>query len=118
MMASSKLYPLFGISFTMMLTFKELWNVSVVHLWQKSRALQLILRKVFLPKHVIESVTPELAKFGEEIISKRVFDWVTDAERNVPYVRGGGRDAFGRKTSELVVSEGWKNLQNFGIENG
>jgi hypothetical protein len=73
---------------------------------------------VFLPKSVIESITPELANFGDEILSKRIFDWVTDAERNVPYVRGGGRDAFGRRTSELVVSEGWRQLQNFGIANG
>jgi hypothetical protein len=73
---------------------------------------------VFLPKSVIESITPELANFGDEILSKRIFGWVTDAERNVPYVRGGGRDAFGRRTSELVVSEGWRQLQNFGIENG
>ena len=73
---------------------------------------------VFLPKSVIESITPELANFGDEILSKRIFDWVTDAERNVPYVRGGGRDAFGRRTSELVVSEGWRKLQNFGIESG
>ena len=66
----------------------------------------------------MSSVTAELANFGDEVVSKRIFDWVTDAERNVPYLRGGGRDAFGRRTSELVVSESWKNLQNYGIENG
>jgi hypothetical protein len=84
----------------------------------KSHVKASLTTQVFLPKAVIEAVTPELAKFGDEILSKRIFDWVTDAERNIPYVRGGGRDAFGRRTSELVVSEGWKNLQNFGIENG
>jgi hypothetical protein len=84
----------------------------------KSRAHSLTLLQVFLPSSVIESVTPDLAKFGDEILSRQIFDWVTDAERNVPYVRGGGRDAFGRRTSELVVSEGWRQLQNFGIENG
>jgi hypothetical protein len=73
---------------------------------------------VFLPKEVLISVNPELAKFGDEVVSKQIFDWVTDAERNLPYLRGGGRDTFGRRTSELVVSEGWKNLQNFGIGNG
>ncbi|KAE9372463.1 acyl-CoA dehydrogenase/oxidase C-terminal [Stipitochalara longipes BDJ] len=73
---------------------------------------------LFLPNSVVESITPELAKFGDEILSKQTFDWVTDAERNLPYLRGGGRDAFGRRTSELVVSEGWRQLQNFGIENG
>jgi len=84
----------------------------------KSRACSLTLLKVFLPHSVIESITPELAKFGDDILSKQIFDWVTDAERNVPYLRGGGRDAFGRRTSELVVSGGWKQLQRFGIENG
>jgi hypothetical protein len=74
--------------------------------------------EVFLPKSIITSVSPDLAQFGDEVLSKRIFDWVTDAERNVPYLKGGGRDAFGRRTSELVVSEGWKNLQNFGVENG
>lgn len=73
---------------------------------------------VFLPTSVIASITPELAEFGDEILSKRIFDWVTDAERNLPYLRGGGRDAFGRRTSELVVSEGWRNLQDFSIKNG
>lgn len=84
----------------------------------KSRDHRLTRMEVFLPKPVMDSVTPELVKLGDEVVSKQIFDWVTDAERNVPYLRGGGRDAFGRRTSELVVSEGWKNLQNFGIENG
>lgn len=73
---------------------------------------------MFLPKSAITSLTLDLANFGEEVLSKRIFEWVTDAERNVPYLKGGGRDAFGRRTSELVASEGWKNLQNFGIKNG
>lgn len=80
--------------------------------------VKLTAFKVFLPKSIVNAVTPDLAQFGEEVLSKRILDWVTDAERNEPYVRGGGRDAFGRRTSELVVSEGWKNLQNFGIEHG
>jgi hypothetical protein len=74
--------------------------------------------EVFLPISVIDAVTPELAKFGDEILSRRIFDWVTDAERNLPYLRGDGRNAFGRRTSELVASNGWRSLQNFGIENG
>lgn len=74
--------------------------------------------EVFLSRSLVVSISPELAKFGDEIISKQVLDWATDAERNVPYLRGGGRDAFGRRTSELVVSEGWRKLQDFGIESG
>ncbi|PVH71415.1 acyl-CoA dehydrogenase/oxidase C-terminal [Cadophora sp. DSE1049] len=74
--------------------------------------------KFFLPKPILDSVTVDFSKFGEEVLSKKVLDWITDAERNVPYLKGGGRDAFGRRTSELVVTEGWKRLQNFGIQNG
>jgi hypothetical protein len=52
------------------------------------------------------------------VVSKRVLDWVGDAERNVPYVRGSGRDALGRRTDELVTTEGWKNLQKLGLVEG
>ncbi|KAH7333134.1 hypothetical protein BKA65DRAFT_40425 [Rhexocercosporidium sp. MPI-PUGE-AT-0058] len=72
----------------------------------------------FLPKTILDSVTPEFSAFGQEVVSKRILDWVTDAERNVPYLKGGGRDAFGNRSSELVVTEGWRRLQDFGIQNG
>ncbi|KAE8443599.1 hypothetical protein EG329_001532 [Mollisiaceae sp. DMI_Dod_QoI] len=74
--------------------------------------------KVFLPQEVSDVVASDLSSFGQEVLSKRIFDWVTDAERNVPYLKGSGRDAFGRRTSDLVVSEGWRELQKFGIEQG
>ncbi|KAG4441009.1 hypothetical protein IFR05_003516 [Cadophora sp. M221] len=74
--------------------------------------------KFFIPKSILDSVTPELSAFGQEVLSKQILHWVTDAEKNVPYLKGGGRDAFGKKSSELVVTEGWKRLQDFGIQNG
>lgn len=53
------------------------------------------------------------------MLQQHVFDWVTDAEKNQPYVAGGGRDAFGRPIStKLVVTEGWRKLQEFSIEKG
>lgn len=73
---------------------------------------------VFLPRDIRDAIKPDLSNLGKEVLSKRVLDWVTDAERNVPYLKGGGRDAFGRRTSELIVTEGWRELQRFGIENG
>ncbi|KAK1975739.1 hypothetical protein LZ30DRAFT_736566 [Colletotrichum cereale] len=73
---------------------------------------------VFLPSHVIDRVEVGLAQFGEDVLSDRIFSWVTDSERNKPYLKGNGRDAFGRPTSELVVGEGWRGLQDFGIRNG
>lgn len=53
------------------------------------------------------------------MLSQDIFDAITDSERNVPYLRGSGRNAFGQPRSDaLVVTEGWTKLQNFGIENG
>lgn len=43
---------------------------------------------------------------------------MTDSEKNQPYLRGNGRDAFGKPKSELVVTEGWRKLQDFGFEKG
>jgi len=63
-------------------------------------------------------VGPDFARFGDDVLSPAVFDWITDAERNLPYIRGSGRDAFGKLKSELVVTEGWRKLQDFGIQNG
>ncbi|GJC79732.1 acyl-CoA dehydrogenase family member 11 [Colletotrichum liriopes] len=80
-------------------------------------SFQRVLR-LFLPKHIIERVDVELAQFGEDVLSDRVFSWVTDSEKNKPYLKGNGRDAFGRPTSELIVGEGWRGLQDFGIRNG
>lgn len=31
---------------------------------------------------------------------------------------GSGRDAFGRRTDELVTGEGWRNLQTMGLKEG
>ncbi|TQN67092.1 Acyl-CoA dehydrogenase family member 11 [Colletotrichum shisoi] len=77
------------------------------------KVLQQTVTAVFLP-----SVEVELAQLGEGVLSDRVFSWVTDPERNKPYLKGNGRDAFGRPTSELVVGEGWRGLQDFGIRKG
>jgi hypothetical protein len=52
------------------------------------------------------------------VLSQQIFDWVTDAECSQPHLRGSGRDAFGKPRSELVVTEGWKGLQDFGFRKG
>lgn len=74
---------------------------------------------MFLPSTILRDVEPELLVLGAKVLSSEIFDAITDSERNVPYLRGGGRDAFGKSTSDsLVVTEGWTKLQNFGIKNG
>ncbi|KAK3365807.1 hypothetical protein B0T24DRAFT_636834 [Lasiosphaeria ovina] len=74
--------------------------------------------KLFLPASLLDHIGPETAQLGDHVLSQDIFDHVTDAEKNQPYLRGNGRDAFGNPKSELVVTEGWKRLQDFGFEKG
>ena len=60
-------------------------------------------------------VRGEVAQLGEDVLSDQVRAWITDAEKNTPYLAGHGRDIFGKTTSKLVVGEGWRCLQAFGI---
>lgn len=73
---------------------------------------------VFLPVDVISATGTEVAALGQEVISDKIFNWVTDAETNKPYLKGSGRDAFGRWTGQLVTGEGWRQLQHFGLTKG
>ncbi|KAJ2988005.1 hypothetical protein NUW58_g4204 [Xylaria curta] len=75
--------------------------------------------KLFLPSDIGRTVALEITNLGEEVLQQRIFDWVTDAEKNQPYITGGGRNAFGQSIStNLVVTEGWRKLQHFSVENG
>lgn len=73
---------------------------------------------VFLPRRIIKTTAEDISRFGDEVISKKVLDWVTDAERNTPYVKGSGRNSFGQRTDELVTTEGWRKLQELGLKEG
>jgi hypothetical protein len=73
---------------------------------------------VFLPSGVFRTVEQEIAQLCDDVLSRSIFDWITDAEKNLPHLRGNGRDSFGKPKSELVVTEGWRNLQEFGIGKG
>ena len=73
---------------------------------------------VFLPKHIIRQVEAEVAALGDDVLSDEIFTWITDAERNKPYIKGSGRDVFGQWKGDLVTGEGWRGLQNFGLSKG
>ena len=73
---------------------------------------------MFLPSPLLDQINPEAGQLGDDVLSQQIFDWVTDAEHNQPHLRGSGRDAFGKPVSELVVTEGWRKLQEFGIQKG
>ncbi|KJR89112.1 uncharacterized protein SPSK_06037 [Sporothrix schenckii 1099-18] len=74
--------------------------------------------KLLIPADIRNEVEPEIAQLADDVLAPHIFDLITDAERNLPYLRGGGRNALGRPTSELVTGEGWRGLQAFGIERG
>lgn len=42
---------------------------------------------VHLPAHIQAAVNPDLAAFGDKVLSKKVLNWVADAEKNTPYLR-------------------------------
>ncbi|KAK4152914.1 acyl-CoA dehydrogenase/oxidase [Chaetomidium leptoderma] len=76
------------------------------------------ITKLFLPQPLQDQISPEATELGDEVLSQQIFDWVTDAEKSQPYLRGSGRDAFGKPRSELIVTEGWRKLQDFGFQKG
>ncbi|KAH7149460.1 acyl-CoA dehydrogenase/oxidase [Dactylonectria estremocensis] len=74
--------------------------------------------KLFLSAEVARKVEAEVADLGSEVLSDQVFTWITDAEHNKPYLKGSGRDAFGKWKGDLVTGEGWRGLQEFGLAHG
>jgi alkylation response protein AidB-like acyl-CoA dehydrogenase len=71
---------------------------------------------LFLPSSVRNSIIPELASFGDKVLSRELLHLVADAEKNPPYLRTW--DTWGKRRDELVTSEGWRNLQDLGIREG
>ncbi|KAI3325104.1 very-long-chain acyl-CoA dehydrogenase [Xylariaceae sp. AK1471] len=75
--------------------------------------------KLFVPRDIAEAVAPEITRLADDVLEPHIFNWVTDAEKNQPYIAGGGRNALGQPVStKLVVAEGWRKLQEFSIEKG
>ncbi|KFY49589.1 hypothetical protein V496_09900 [Pseudogymnoascus sp. VKM F-4515 (FW-2607)] len=82
---------------------------------QDDRALQRVLA-LYLPSEVQQEIYPDLNRFGDVVLSRKVLDWVADSEKNLPYLKTW--DTFGKRRDELITSEGWRNLQDMGIEEG
>lgn len=79
----------------------------------------LMFHLVFVPPQILDKIAPEIEQLCDDALEPQVYDWVTDAERNQPYLSGGGKNAFGQPvSSKLVLSEGWKRLQDIGFEKG
>ncbi|KAF4591890.1 acyl-CoA dehydrogenase [Ophiocordyceps camponoti-floridani] len=74
--------------------------------------------RLFLPAHVQAATESEVSALGRRVLDDDVYSCISDAERNEPYVRGGGRDVFGRLSGEVVTAEGWRRLRDLGIAKG
>ncbi|KAI0396842.1 very-long-chain acyl-CoA dehydrogenase [Xylariaceae sp. FL0594] len=75
--------------------------------------------RLFVPGDIAQRVETEITQFADEVLSPQILDWVTDAEKNQPYVAGSSRNAFGQSVStKLVMAEGWRELSKFSIEKG
>ncbi|KAK4229606.1 hypothetical protein QBC38DRAFT_508046 [Podospora fimiseda] len=85
--------------------------------WHDDISIQRI-SKLFLPSPLLTKISPEISQLADEVLTQQIFDWVTDAERNQPYLRGNGRDPFSKPKTELILTEGWRKLSAFGISKG
>ncbi|EHK22992.1 uncharacterized protein TRIVIDRAFT_222251 [Trichoderma virens Gv29-8] len=74
--------------------------------------------KLFLSAELRAQIEQEVSKLGREVLTDRIFAWITDAERNKPYLKGSGRNAFGQWQGKLIMTEGWRQLQEFGFAKG
>ena len=61
---------------------------------------------------------PDLARLAEEASSEQVMAWISNAEKQQPYVKN--HNAWGARydVDKLVTSEGWKSLRRWGAQNG
>ncbi|KAI9877342.1 MAG: hypothetical protein M1830_004210 [Pleopsidium flavum] len=70
----------------------------------------------YLPSTIQSSIAPDLSRFGQKVLTRRVLNWTADAEKHLPFLRTW--DAWGTRKDELVTSSGWRNLQDMGIAEG
>ncbi|GMK56138.1 hypothetical protein CspeluHIS016_0211940 [Cutaneotrichosporon spelunceum] len=74
---------------------------------------------LFLPPGLATSLAPKLRSFAADVITPEIVSWITNAEHELPYIAGSGFTAFGNpKPNSLVTSDGWKQLQDFGLRAG
>ncbi|KAK3063464.1 hypothetical protein LTS18_000205, partial [Coniosporium uncinatum] len=77
------------------------------------------LRRAFtlhLPAIAQAAVNHDLSRFGSLVLSPQVIHWIADAEANPPYLRKSS--TWGYPDTQLITSEGWRQLQELGIREG
>ena len=72
----------------------------------------------YLPPAVFQKLIPSLTAFGAEAISDETYSWISNAERQRPYVKQ--YNVWGQRypVDRLVTSHGWKEVGKWGIRRG
>ena len=72
----------------------------------------------YLPPDVLEVVKPRLTQFGAEAVSDEVNEWISNAEKEQPYVKTRNVWAERYPYDRLITSHGWKEVGKWGSRNG
>jgi alkylation response protein AidB-like acyl-CoA dehydrogenase len=80
-------------------------------------ALRRII-SIYLPSPLPESIHNDLARLSRVVLSQPMLSYMTDAERNLPSVQPLTAFGMENKVNPLITSEGWRKLQDIGIQEG
>lgn len=70
----------------------------------------------FCPQFVAIRAFPELRQLGDDVIAPDVFEWMANAETNLPFIVH--YDTWGRPLNKLVTCHGWKQLKSMAAAKG
>lgn len=71
--------------------------------------------KTYFPSEALKEIKPDLIKLGKRTANELI-DWARDAELNEPKLVQF--DAWGNRKDEIIVAQGWKNLEKAAAEEG
>ena len=88
---------------------------QIPNLYQDDTAIQRAL-SLFTAPAVLNQATPSLTSLATRVLSPKILRHMASAEHDPPHVQHF--DTFGRRVDNLITSEGWRGLQEFGIAEG
>ena len=80
-------------------------------------ALRRII-SIYLPSPLPESINTDLARLSRVVLTEPVLSYMSDCERNPPFVQQLTVFGTENKVNPLITSEGWRKLQEISIQEG